>query len=317
MRDDSRAWDYLLVAIMLLTVLAWIRFPITTAISTAISFTSIWAYVLLSAPPDPTGSSASTRTDSRSWRSVGMAKPHRMPILPTSLQRGTAGDEALYPPDDDPNSLASRLRRKQAERLRPMIVLVSAMNWTCSILDIGGEASYWQTAIGLDDLREWRVHITLLNHTDKYVGTDLDPALFTVVIADGCQLPFADGSFDIAHSSSTIEHVGDWQRREAFAREIRRVARRYFVQTPAFGFPLEPHYRFPYFQMLPEPARIWMLQHFALGTFPLAEDLPHAIRFSGDVRLLSRNQFTLLFPDAIIERERFLGLTKLLMAVRK
>ena len=283
MKDYSRAWDYLLVAIILLIVLAWIWFPITMAISTAISFTSIWV--------------------------LGMAKPHLMPIMPTALQRRGVGDEALYRPYDDPNSLASRLR--------PMIVLASATKWTCSILDIGGEASYWQTAIGLDYLREWRAHITLLNHTDKYVGTNLDPALFTVVIAEGCQLPFADGSFDIAHSNSTIEHVGDWQRREAFAREIRRVARRYFVQTPAFGFPLEPHYQFPYFQMLPEPARIWMLQHFALGTFPVAEDLPHAIRFSGDVRLLSRNQFTLLFPDAIIERERFLGLTKLLMAVRK
>ena len=147
---------------------------------------------------------------------------------------------------DDPNSLASRLRRRRAERLWPMIAAASAVSRTCSILDIGGEASYWQTAIGLDDLRELRAHITLLNHTDKYVGIDLDPALFTVVIADGCQLPFADGAFDIAHSNSTIEHVGDWQRREAFARETRRVARCYYVQTPAFSFPLEPHYRLPY-----------------------------------------------------------------------
>jgi len=218
---------------------------------------------------------------------------------------------------DDPNSLASRLRRRRAERLRPMIVAISVGNWTCSILDIGGEASYWQTAIGLDDLRELRAHISLLNHTDKYVGTDLDPALFTVVIADGCQLPFADGAFDIAHSNSTIEHVGDWQRREAFAREIRRVARCYYVQTPAFSFPLEPHYRLPYFQMLPEPARLWMLQHFAVGAFPVAKDLTEAIRFSDDARLISRKQFACLFPDAIIERERFLGLTKSLMAVRK
>ena len=218
---------------------------------------------------------------------------------------------------DDPNSLASRLRRKRAERLRPMIVAASVGNWTCSILDIGGEASYWQTTIGRDDLSSSGVHITLLNHTDEYVGTDLDPALFTVIIADGCQLPFADGAFDIAHSNSTIEHVGDWQRREAFAREIRRVARCYYVQTPAFGFPLEPHYRFPYFQMLPEPARIWMLQHFALGPFPVAKDLADAIRFSDDARLLSHKQFAWLFPDAIIERERFLGFTKSLMAVRK
>ena len=93
--------------------------------------------------------------------------------------------KVFTPRYDDPNSLASRLRRRRAERLPPMIVAISVGNRTCSIFDIDGEASYWQTAIGLDDPRELRAHITLLNHTDKYVGTDLDPALFTVVIADG------------------------------------------------------------------------------------------------------------------------------------
>ena len=49
----------------------------------------------------------------------------------------------------------------------------------------------------------------------------------------------------------------------------------------------------------------------------MAKDLTEAIRFSDDARLLSHKQFAWLFPDAIIERERFLGFTKSLMAVRK
>ena len=37
-----------------------------------------------------------------------------------------------------------------------------------------------------------------------------------------------------------IEHVAP-ERRDAFARELRRVARGWFVQTPALSFPIEPH----------------------------------------------------------------------------
>ena len=85
---------------------------------------------------------------------------------------------------------------------------------------------------------------------------------------------------------------------------------------PAFSFPMEPHFGMPYFHWLPEPARVWMLQHFALGHYPRLPDLRDAIRCHENVRLISRRQFAFLFPDASIERERFLGLTKSLMAVR-
>src|SRR5580704_15438125 len=41
-------------------------------------------------------------------------------------------------------------------------------------------------------------------------------------------LPFADGEFDLVYCSSVIEHVSP-PRREAFAAEIRRVGRGWFV----------------------------------------------------------------------------------------
>jgi SAM-dependent methyltransferase len=57
-------------------------------------------------------------------------------------------------------------------------------------------------------------------------------------------LPFADDEFDLVYCSSVIEHVAPG-RREAFAAELRRVGRGWFVQTPAFSFPIEPHSLLP------------------------------------------------------------------------
>jgi hypothetical protein len=50
MRNYSLAWDCLLVAMILLYVLAWIWFPITTAIWTASSFITTGVYVWLRTP---------------------------------------------------------------------------------------------------------------------------------------------------------------------------------------------------------------------------------------------------------------------------
>ena len=67
-------------------------------------------------------------------------------------------------------------------------------------------------------------------------------------------LPFAENEFDLVYCSSVIEHV-EPARRDAFARELRRVGRGWFVQTPAFSFPLEPHALLPGAHWLPVTLR--------------------------------------------------------------
>jgi hypothetical protein len=100
------------------------------------------------------------------------------------------------------------------------------------------------------------------------------------------------------------------------ANEIRRLAPRYFVQTPNFWFPIEPHLRTPFIHWLPEPWRVAIVRRRACGYYPRAESYGQAREILDDARLLDAQAMAVLFPDASIERERIAGLTKSLMAIR-
>lgn len=129
-----------------------------------------------------------------------------------------------------------------------------------------------------------------------------------VLTADGTNLPFSDGEFPVVFSSSVIEHV-PVELQQQFAREIQRVGKRYFVQTPNRYFPIEPHYQVPLFQFLPETWRRSLNRRFTLGW----REKGHW----AEANLLSARDLRRLFPDAEIHRERLFGLTKSLMAVRR
>jgi hypothetical protein len=95
------------------------------------------------------------------------------------------------------------------------------------------------------------------------------------VVADGRELPFAEGEFDVAFSNAVVEHVGGREDQERFVHELCRVAHRVFVTTPNRLFPIDPHTLFPFLHWLPERAR------------------PSA--FAG-IRPLSPREFRSLFP---------------------
>jgi len=101
-------------------------------------------------------------------------------------------------------------------------------------------------------------------------------------------LPFADEEFDLVYCSSVIEHVAP-ARRGAFAAEIRRVARGWFVQTPAWSFPLEPHSLLPGAHWLPVGLR---RQYWRLGAAGRWEQ----------ISLLRRGELEGLFGPALPER---------------
>jgi SAM-dependent methyltransferase len=101
-------------------------------------------------------------------------------------------------------------------------------------------------------------------------------------------LPFADGEFDLVYCSSVIEHVPP-PRRAAFAAEVRRVGRGWFVQTPARSFPLEPHALLPFAHWLPVAARRRYWRWGAAGEWE-------------EIELLGRREMERLFGPALPER---------------
>ena len=162
----------------------------------------------------------------------------------------------------------------------------------------------------------WGAALERFNTVNPIVAVDLKPDAsrwlgspnVTVMQADGTDLPFADGEFDVGFSNSVIEHVPK-RLQPAFAAEIERVAERYYVQTPNRYFPIEPHYQLPFFQFLPERVRKALNRRFTLGWQARGE--------WEEITLLSSRDLQRLFPDAEIHRERVLGLTKSLIAVRR
>src|ERR1017187_2845994 len=88
------------------------------------------------------------------------------------------------------------------------------------------------------DMLAVRPRVTLLN--PPRTKAELAGASWWVA-GDGRAVPFRDAAFDVVFSNSVIEHVGDAQSQRAFAREVARVGRAYWVQTPNRWFPVEQH----------------------------------------------------------------------------
>lgn len=213
-------------------------------------------------------------------------------------------------------SLGSRFRQKRIGVLLEMIAQVAGKTGRCSIIDIGGTRQYW-SIVPAEFLQAHRVSILITNITEPGEPHPDAAETFSYAPADACSLPYPDNSFDIAHSNSVIEHVGDWDAQVRFGREVARIAAGYFVQTPNYWFPWEPHFGTVGFQFLPMPLQISMLMARQRGFRQRAATVDAAVRSIQGCQLLDARRFRTLFPDAELVREKFLGMTKSLMAIRR
>jgi len=187
--------------------------------------------------------------------------------------------------------------------------LLRKLEGRVEIIDIGGTQQFWDLMLG-DDPAD--VRVTLLNLEHQAVSS----SRFVSAAGDARSLKeFADRSFDVVFSNSVIEHVGSYYQQRRMASEIQRIGKRYFVQTPNKRFPLEPHFLFPWFQYLPLGLRAWMVHRFDIGWYKRIPD-PAAARVEVEsIQLLTRRQFSSLFPRARIHEEKIAGLTKSFVAI--
>lgn len=201
--------------------------------------------------------------------------------------------------NENPASLSARYRRARFKLfLRVMQVSAESL-----ILDVGGTEATWK-GTGFER------NVTLLNR--GFQGKDED---FKYVEGDACGMHMmTNRSFDIVYANSVIEHVGSWQRQCALAQEVARVGKTYWIQTPNKHFPIEPHAVFPLFQYMPLTwqqfvATRWRYSHFVRNH----EDVR---RMLSDLRLLTKRELAMLFPDGKFIPERFIGLTKSLITYK-
>jgi hypothetical protein len=204
-------------------------------------------------------------------------------------------------------ALSLRFRRRRMQRFAREFAITSETR----ILDIGGTPDNW-------DLIAVRPRLVMLN--TPRAKDELAGASFWVA-GDGRCLPFPDRSFDLVFSNSVIEHVGDAASQKQFAREVSRVGRAYWVQTPNRWFPVEQHLLTPLIHWLPKNWQRALVPRWTVWS-ALVRPTPDRRRFYvehylQEVRLLTSRELCRLFPGAKLIRERFCGWTKSLIVSSK
>lgn len=173
-------------------------------------------------------------------------------------------------------------------------------------------------------------NVCIVDYNEESLAYAASKFGFQTRMVDGTErLPFEDKEVDIIFCSSVIEHVTgpkedavarfkrdgqdfsrqafDYQKR--FADEIRRCGKGYFVQTPNRLFPVEVHSWLPMLGYLPTHVQ-WSIMRVTNHFWPRKDDAP-------DWNLLDEQQMRAYFPDAEFHIERWMGIPKSIIAVKR
>lgn len=212
-------------------------------------------------------------------------------------------------------SINYKLRQK---RLRVFEEHIRSHKRPVSIIDIGGSARYWENFFfSIEGINKNDFNITITNLSKDNLREDYDrDSYYKYQVLNACNMhQYQDKEFDIVHSNSVIEHVGDSENMQKMANEIIRIGKKHFVQTPNYWFIVEPHFRFIGFQWLPRFAKKWLVKKRKMGSLPQAKSDIEAIKIVDSIHLLNYEELKDIFPKSTIYREKFMGLTKSLIAL--
>jgi hypothetical protein len=225
-------------------------------------------------------------------------------LRPGNIMRGLA-DQATA------GSFSNTRRSRRFAAFAALIDgLLEQREGSVRILDIGGTNSFWEQ-------RGWagrdRVEVVLVNlEAEAREHENIDPRA-----GDATDLSeFPDGSFDVVFSNSVIEHLQTRDRQAAMAAEVRRLAPVYWIQTPNFWFPVEPHFLTPGWHYLPVAARVALLRRRRWGWRGPLPERARAEEAVREIRLMRGSELTRMFPEATLQRERIGPFVKSFVALR-
>jgi SAM-dependent methyltransferase len=187
----------------------------------------------------------------------------------------------------------------EASRKRRMLSFVALMNPTegMSVLDLGGQPMIWDSV-------PMRLDIVILNKPGAAVKDYSSHHNIRYEDGDACAVTgFGERSFDCVFSNSVIEHVGSPDKQAAFAREVLRLGKSYWMQTPSKWFPIEAHCGMPLWWFYPKWLRRYFIERWR-------RKLPAWTQMVEETTVLTTADLKRLFPKATILVEESLGLPK-------
>lgn len=228
----------------------------------------------------------------------------------TSMRPQQAGRDPML----DRSSLEFGFRSKRFAEVQRLIETIIAERGACRIVDLGGTERYWSIGEDFLDANRGSIEIKLVNLEREPIA---DGGPFTSIAGDATDPQLLrQEEFDLVHSNSVIEHVGTRSDMRRYASNVRRLAPRYYVQTPNFWFPFEPHFRLLGFQYLPEALRVAIIRNFSVGFFDRVPDYEEALQVIRHHQLVSASEMRAFFPDAAVTFEKVGPFNKSIMAIR-
>jgi ubiquinone/menaquinone biosynthesis C-methylase UbiE len=198
--------------------------------------------------------------------------------------------------------LSALVRRRRMRRLVQTVGIRSGMR----VLDLGGTPVIWEHVAAPLEITLLNLPGTLSKGMSEVVRTpQLRHHTFHIIEGDACNVTqFGDRSFDLVFSNSVIEHVGPPPKQAEFAREVLRLGKSYWVQTPSMWFPIEVHSGMPFYWLYPQWLRAALLKYWR-------KRLPAWwSEYMDTTRVLSRRRMAALFPSGRTRVDYFLCIPK-------
>jgi hypothetical protein len=149
----------------------------------------------------------------------------------------------------------------ESSRKKRMRSFVERMNPTegMSVLELGGQPMIWDSV-------PMQLDLTILNKSGVAVRNYLSHHSVRYEDGDACAVTgFEERSFDCVFSNSVIEHVGAVNKQMEFAREVRRLGKSYWVQTPSkWFFPIEAYCGMPFWWFYPAWFRQCLIERWRM-----------------------------------------------------